>query len=75
MFSAATQGWVTGLAKQLLRGSQNGLDWAQDFVYAIGPSLRSGDTPFPAYLKEEAVLLLQLEKRLPIQEVELVCFC
>jgi hypothetical protein len=75
MFSAATQGWVTGLAKQLLRGSQNGLDWAQDIVCAIGPSLSSGDTPFPAYLKVEAVLLLQLEKRLPIQEVELVHFC
>jgi hypothetical protein len=44
-------------------------------VYAIGPSLSSGDTPFLEYLKVEAVLLLQLEKRLPVQEVELVHFC
>ena len=41
----------------------------------LGLLLSSSDTPFPAYLKVEAVLLLQLEKRLPIQEVELVHFC
>src|SRR5437660_4814070 len=75
VLSTATQGCATGLGKRLLWGSQNGLDWALGFRICDWAALSLGNTPFPAHLKVEVVLLLQLEARPSIQEVEAVHFC
>lgn len=50
ILSTATQGWVTGLGKRLLWGSQNGLDW----VWGLDTRLGLSDLrryPFPGALE------------------------